>query len=196
MKKYAWPLLIISLSALTIVVLTKGKTIMEKATETLMDFISEQRIKTLHPAIRDKVRNFVNQVKIELGITLRVAEANRSFERQKALYNQPFDGIDNDKDGRIDEADEKVTNATAGSSYHNYGLAFDVVPLVNGQPNWKSPYYDKIGAIGKRLGFTWGGDFKTLIDKPHFQYTFGYTWQQLLAKYNAGNRTGEYVNIA
>ena len=37
------------------------------------------------------------------------------------------------------------------------------------------PYYDKdgffskVGAIGKSIGLEWGGDWKTPVDKPHFQ---------------------------
>jgi peptidoglycan L-alanyl-D-glutamate endopeptidase CwlK len=34
-----------------------------------------------------------------------------------------------------------------------------------------SPLYRKAGAIGKALGFEWGGDWVgKLIDEPHYQY--------------------------
>ena len=26
---------------------------------------------------------------------------------------------------------------------------------------------------GKKLGLTWGGDWKSIVDKPHFEYTEG-----------------------
>jgi D-alanyl-D-alanine carboxypeptidase len=32
-----------------------------------------------------------------------------------------------------------------------------------------SPLYDIVGAIGKNLGLEWGGDWTSIIDKPHFQ---------------------------
>ena len=55
----------------------------------------------------------------------------RSHEEQNKLYRNASDGVDNDKDGKIDEYDEKVTNAKAGQSIHNYGLAWDIVLLFD-----------------------------------------------------------------
>ena len=45
-------------------------------------------------------------------------------------------------------------------------------------------------------GWEWGGTWK-FTDNPHFQKVFGFTWQQLLAKYNAGDfiHGTKYVNI-
>lgn len=85
---------------------------------------------------------------------VKITEGFRSFERQTELYNQR----------------PKVTNAKAGQSLHNYGVAFDVCFTKTGyKGNW-----DKIGAIGKKLGLEWGGDFKSIKDRPHFQLTLGY----------------------
>lgn len=64
-----------------------------------------------------------------------------------------------------------VTHAAPGDSYHNYGLAFDVVPTAyKSLPNWNpsGEFWQRIGTIGKGLGLTWGGDF-TSPDKPHFE---------------------------
>ena len=36
----------------------------------------------------------------------------------------------------------------------------------------------------KALGYTWGGDFKSIPDSPHLEKSFGYNWRDLLAKYN------------
>ena len=63
-----------------------------------------------------------------------------------------------------------MTNAKAGDSWHNFGLAFDVVPLVNGKAIWDSPFWNKIGTLGKQIDLIWGGDFKTFKDKPHFEF--------------------------
>ena len=34
-------------------------------------------------------------------------------------------------------------------------------------------FFRKCGAIGKEMGFTWGGDWKSLPDRPHFQWDDG-----------------------
>ena len=64
-----------------------------------------------------------------------------------------------------------VTNAKAGESYHNYGLALDVVEIDDGIAVWDTDW-SGISEIGKRNGFEWGGDWTT-PDKPHFQMTSG-----------------------
>lgn len=68
-----------------------------------------------------------------------------------------------------------VTNAKPGDSYHNYGLAFDVVPVAyKTLPDWNpaGPLWQKVGAIGKSFGLEWGGDWTPAKrDLPHFQLT-------------------------
>jgi peptidoglycan L-alanyl-D-glutamate endopeptidase CwlK len=39
--------------------------------------------------------------------------------------------------------------------------------------------------ILKSHGWTWGGDWKSFKDAPHFEKTFGHTWKTLLPKHNA-----------
>jgi peptidoglycan L-alanyl-D-glutamate endopeptidase CwlK len=39
--------------------------------------------------------------------------------------------------------------------------------------------------ILKKNGWTWGGDFKRFIDRPHFEKPLGHTWRSLLKKHNA-----------
>lgn len=54
---------------------------------------------------------------------------------------------------------------------HNYDLAIDVVEIKNGQALWINPRWSEIGAIGKSIGFEWGGDWSgSRNDKPHFQF--------------------------
>ena len=89
---------------------------------------------------------------------------------------------------------KRVTNAKAGQIYHNYGLAFDVVEIKNGKALWNNPNWNKIGALGKSLGFTWGGDWK-FTDKPHFQMTFGKHHRELAQLYKQGKRNGNYITL-
>lgn len=116
------------------------------------------------------------------GIDFIITSVYRSKEEQDKLFLQPFDGIDNDKDGLIDEANEKITNARGGQSYHNWRCAFDIVPIVQGKAIWNNvQLWNKLGAIGQSCGLEWGGSWPSFPDVPHFQYTAGYTFQDFMS---------------
>ena len=70
----------------------------------------------------------------------------------------------------------KVTNAQPGSSAHNYGLALDVVPIVNGKPDWNfnqmhpSAAWEKAGRLGRLAGLEWFGSIGSpFVEAAHFQ---------------------------
>jgi soluble lytic murein transglycosylase-like protein len=44
-----------------------------------------------------------------------------------------------------------------------------VVPLTDGQPDWNSPHWERLGELGESLGLTWGGRWNTRTDRPHFE---------------------------
>lgn len=194
MKKETWYIIgavAISVVTLGVIAYSNRKKIVELNSE-VMDFvenkvwdaISETKILTLHPKIRDKAREFL--VKAEkAGYKLRITSGLRTYAEQNALYAK----------GRT-AAGSIVTNAKGGQSNHNFGTAFDVVPIVNGKADWNSKDWNKIGELGKSIGFAWGGDFKNLVDKPHFEMQFGLTLAQLRKKYESGDKQGEYINIA
>lgn len=140
----------------------------------MRDRISVSRIQTLHPLVRDDARNMIEDAENELGITLRVTMALRTIEEQDGLYSQ----------GRT-KPGKKVTNAKGGQSFHNYGCAFDIVQMVDGVPNWNFDY-TKLLPYAKKYGFAWGGNFKSIPDKPHFEKTFGLGWREMLARHKAG----------
>ncbi|MPM04294.1 hypothetical protein SDC9_50570 [bioreactor metagenome] len=50
------------------------------------------------------------------------------------------------------------------------GLAFDICKNVKGQEYSDASFWAYCGALGKRMGFTWGGDWTSFPDKPHFQW--------------------------
>lgn len=107
----------------------------------------------------------------------------RSPAEQTALYNQPFDKKDNDGDGKVDEADEKVTNAKAGESAHNYlpALAVDIAfKKANGSLDWTPSLFDRFAKLVlTTAGIVWGGNFKSLQDRPHFERK---DWKTLVKK--------------
>lgn len=92
----------------------------------------------------------------------------RSNDEQTLLYAQ----------GRTSPG-HIVTNAKAGQSAHNYGLALDIVPMVNGKPDWNGAdhIWDQIGVLGVAAGLTWlGSPDSTFKEKPHFEHP---DWRRL-----------------
>ena len=132
--------------------------------------INSRDLKDLDPYVAGLAKQFIAACKKQ-GIDLLVTSTYRDNESQDALYAQG-----RTKAGRI------VTNAKAGQSFHNYRIAFDVVPIVNGKPQWNDfRTFQKIGAIGKSVGLDWAGDWKTFKELAHFQWTGGLSLAQLKA---------------
>jgi len=179
-KKNKWLILI---SGVVLIIIIKRKSIMKYAQEKVWDLVSETRILTLHPKIRDKAREFINKAEKQ-NIKLRVTSAYRTYAEQNDLYAQG-----RTKGGKI------VTNAKGGQSFHNFGTAMDVVPIVDGKADYNTDW-NKIATIGKSVGFAWGGDWTSFKDKPHFEMNFGNTLAQLQKKYNSGELSNGYVELA
>lgn len=152
------------------------------------DKISLDRIETAHPSIREDLRKAFMQASDRLtgDVFLRLAYVKRSFDEQTALYNLGrsvlfLNGV---RQGI-------VTWAKAGQSFHNYGLAFDIVLVYRNAPkaefsttgdfdkDKKADWMEAV-EVFKNYGFEWGGDWKNKKDFPHFQKTFGRTWSELL----------------
>lgn len=66
-----------------------------------------------------------------------------------------------------------VTNAAPGESRHNYGQAFDAVPLVGGKPQWNAvegrEYWQAYGEAVRLAGLQWAGDWQRFREYPHAQ---------------------------
>lgn len=160
----------------------------------MFDKITLERIELMHPKVRERLKKEYLEINKRLpkGIRLRFSHTLRTFKEQNTLYAQ----------GRTIKG-KIVTNAKAGQSIHNYGLAFDIVILYDRDKNgtfeeasWNEKEdFDKNGKADwfevvnyfKSKGWSWGGDFKSIYDSPHFEMTFGNTYKTLLNKYNKGD---------
>lgn len=141
---------------------------------------SERVIATLLPAAQKAARLYLQAANAELtklrsGLVAHVISGLRTFAEQDALYAQ----------GRTAHG-SIVTNAKAGQSWHNYGIAFDI-GLFNGATYLgDSPLYKTLGPVGEALGLEWGGSWSSIVDMPHYQLKIGLTLEQALARHNAG----------
>jgi peptidoglycan L-alanyl-D-glutamate endopeptidase CwlK len=160
-----------------------------------MDKVTLERIENLHPKLRDEAKSIYTEICSALSgkAMCRFSYTLRTFAEQDALFN----------------ARPQVTKAKGGQSYHNYGLAVDIVLIVDkdGNGSYESASWDvksdfdgdgksdwmEVVAIFKRHGWEWGGDWNHFSDKPHFQKTLGYSiasLQALHAKQVANKQTG------
>ncbi|MDR1993998.1 M15 family metallopeptidase [Azonexus sp.] len=127
----------------------------DKASPT--DPRSQQCIATLLPDVRPLALALIEKAALH-GITIKVIGGTRSYAEQDALYAK----------GRS-QPGPKVTNARGGYSNHNFGIAFDIGVFEGNRYLGDSPKYKAVGALGMDLGLEWGGNWKTLVDQPHYQ---------------------------
>lgn len=155
----------------------------------MSDQLTLDRIQKLHLSIRQEAIDIYEDIceAMPKNVLCRFSHTYRSNEEQDALYlKRP-----------------KVTNAKGGQSFHNYGLAVDIVFLIDTDGNgtyetasWNtkkdfdgdgSSEWMEVVKIFKSYGWECGIDWK-FIDAPHFQKTGGKTIKQLQTL--TGNKGG------
>jgi hypothetical protein len=97
----------------------------------------------------------------EAGLPVLRFETFRSAARQEWLYAQGREVI---------PPNAIVTKArSAVRSWHGYGLAVD---FIHPTKFWNAPrqWWREVAAIIVPCGLTWGGDWPTLPDVPHYQW--------------------------
>lgn len=120
-------------------------------------------LNSLHPYFRDRIAELVEVCKKQ-GIELAVVESYRTHAKQAEYFGM----------GR------KYTRSKGGNSKHQYGLAVDVVPIVDGKAVWENhALWKTIGVNGERLGLRWGGRWRAPYDPAHFEWSGGITTTQL-----------------
>ena len=116
------------------------------------------RLEDLEPITRALCEAFVQDT-LAAGLVLRVTHTLRTMDEQAHLYAK----------GRT-LAGKIVTNAKPGASPHNFGAAFDV--CFQGERPYPDPSdvrWEQLGEIGEALGLVWGGRWRKLQDRPHFE---------------------------
>lgn len=116
----------------------------------------------LLPLVEQKKNMLISLMEI-LGNPIVVTDEYRSIEDQDKLY-----AIGRTTPGTV------VTNAKGWDSFHNWRCAFDVAFKSGNGITYNGPW-DTLGKIGVIVGLEWGGHWEGFIDRPHFQFTGGYT---------------------
>jgi len=112
---------------------------------------SKDKLVGVHPELVRVVELALSLSDVDFGIT----EGVRSLERQKELV--------------------AAKKSQTMRSYHLTGKAVDVVAYVDGKISWDWGLYEKIAIAFKQAAkqlnveITWGGDWKSFKDGPHFQ---------------------------
>jgi len=148
---------------------------------------SEKNIATLLREVQPIARALVQKA-AQSGIQIKILSGLRTYAEQDELYAQ----------GRT-KPGPKVTNARGGHSNHNFGIAFDVGVFEGTKYLSESVKYKAVGVLGMDLGLEWGGNWKTIVDQPHFQlrpeWAGGITEKEMLAELRdrAANGTPVYA---
>lgn len=116
------------------------------------------KLEDLEPITRGMCQRWLEDVTLA-GLAVRITHTLRTLDEQAHLYAK----------GRTLPG-PIVTNARPGQSAHNHGMAFDF--CFAGAMPYPPPEdirWNQAGEIGEKLGLEWGGRWKTLQDRPHFQ---------------------------
>ncbi|MNV52067.1 Peptidoglycan L-alanyl-D-glutamate endopeptidase CwlK precursor [compost metagenome] len=134
----------------------------------------------LHPIVGQATVKLIERCYAR-GVPIVITQGLRTIAEQSKLYAQ----------GRTTPG-PIVTNAKGGYSNHNFGMAIDFALLLQDGRNvsWETlrdgdkdslPDWSEVVDEAKKLGFMWGGDWRSFKDLPHLEMTFGLTTAQLRA---------------
>ena len=137
-----------------------------------LDTRTEKLLSTLEEPVAWAARLFLDDVR-KAGKDVRITQGSRTWQEQNELYAQ----------GRT-KPGSQVTNARGGTSNHNFAIAFDI-GIFQKRTDGKSDYlnessdYAWVSKFAKKYGLEWGGDWKRIDDKPHYQYPAGSNYAKL-----------------
>ena len=91
----------------------------------------------------------------EAGLNVKVTETVRDDEYQRYLAANGY-----------------AAKTATVPTFHSIkaGLAFDICKNVKGHEYDDASFFTRCGQIGKQVGFSWGGDWKSFKDRPHIQW--------------------------
>jgi peptidoglycan L-alanyl-D-glutamate endopeptidase CwlK len=146
----------------------------------MMDKVTLERIKLIHPKLQDELYTIYAEIceALDGRAECRFTHTLRTFSEQDALYAQ----------GRTKPG--KVVLMVGGKAVWDIKTDYD----KDGRSDWM-----EVVDIFKRYGWEWGGDWK-FFDAPHFQKTLGYNIPQLKAfwkskKVSTADNGQQYIRL-
>lgn len=136
-----------------------------------------------HPRLQEAAAKW-QSLCAKKGIIVEIGETLRTVSEQNALYAQG-----RTRPGAI------VTNAKGESysSQHQWGIAFDFYLRMDVNKNGSvkddayndsTGLFEKAADVAKDVGLGWGGNWKSIVDKPHLYLPdWGSTTTKLKAEY-------------
>jgi peptidoglycan L-alanyl-D-glutamate endopeptidase CwlK len=123
--------------------------------------ISLARLAPVHP----KLASAIKQIDASApDLDIQVSQGIRTWAQQEIDYEQ----------GRTTPG-KIITNARGGFSWHQYGLAVDLLPedITPGQPDWdvNHPAWSRMVSLAESFGLVSGSEWHGLKDWPHVQLT-------------------------
>jgi hypothetical protein len=129
--------------------------------------INSRNISDLKPYVKYLAQRLIDEANKQ-GLKVLITSTLRDAEYQAYLYSL----------GRTREG--QIVTTLKKPAAHGYGLAFDICQNIKGR-EWEDIFFAKVGKIGVSLGLEWGGNWKSFVDKPHFQFIGGLTNEQIRA---------------
>lgn len=124
--------------------------------------LNSRDISLLRSDVEANCRKWMELCKAE-GLNVLVTSTVRDKEYQALLYEQ----------GRTRPGSIVTNSATPTFHWDKAGLAFDFCKNVKGHEYDDLAFFSKAAAIAKKMGFSWGGDWKSFVDRPHIQWDDG-----------------------
>jgi peptidoglycan L-alanyl-D-glutamate endopeptidase CwlK len=143
-----------------------------------MDKPTLDRVALLHPKVRGEMKTIIDECNsvLKKHSQVRISQGLRTFAEQDVLYKKK----------------PKVTNAKGGQSIHNYGFAVDIVLIIDGKTaSWDTHKdwdedgiadWDECVKIFAKYGWSWGGNWYSFKDMPHFDKIGFNNWRVLINK--------------
>lgn len=124
--------------------------------------LNSRDISLLRSDVEANCRKWIELCKAE-GLNVLVTSTVRDKEYQAYLYEQ----------GRTRPGSIVTNSSVPTFHWDKAGLAFDFCKNVKGHEYDDLAFFNKAAAIAKNMGFSWGGDWKSFVDRPHIQWDDG-----------------------